>query len=571
MVNLIKYFVKSAVIAGKTCSLLIVLFSFCLYQSAFAQETSSQDLSLEPDYLVSDFDELIEKKIEEKKNESKLANDKSVKISSLPKIADERLEKPASLAEILSDFEVAAQKIQKDWNIAGMAVAISIDGKIVYKKVFGIRDAVSKEKVNYQTIFQIGSCTKAFTAMLAGMLADRGIIKWDDRVIDYIPTFQLSNPDITKNITIEDLLSQNSGLIPYSQHFMLLFGYSRQQILQGLKFVRTYGKFRQSYGYQNNLFLLAGEVMQYASGFPWEENLQKLILTPLKMDSTTMDYQSYVSAENKTKGHYWKGGSFVPASDKLPYNIWPYTFAPAGGINTNIDDFSKWLAFLTSDGIVGKKRLISQASMDRIFSKKVFNKESNYYYCLGWRLSNGTGEDIFWHGGTTDMQGAYISFIRDKKIGVAVLMNLNNVPAAQSMALMFYDAYLGKPKTDWNQKNLARSAARQKSRDAAAKKSVKEPIKPLPLERYAGSYRNNMYGAVIVKLENGKLKFSAGSYKTWLTLKHTDKNTFGAESIPGWTFKQQEFKFQVDKTSTVISMTIADMSDSTDSLFKKQK
>ncbi|MDR0823003.1 MAG: serine hydrolase [Endomicrobium sp.] len=535
----------------KTIFIFILAFLFAAPQSILAQESVQ-----EPEYLVSDFDDHLDKALKKEKSDNQT-------------IEEQKPPPPLSLNEILADFEITAQKIQRDWNISGMAVAIVVEGKIVYKKTFGIRDTISKEKVNNKTIFQIGSCTKAFTAMIAAMLVDKDIVKWDDKVIKHLPNFKLSNQQTTQDITIEDLLSQNSGLIPYSQHFMLLFGYSQRQILDGLKYVATFGKFRESYGYQNNLFLLAGETMAAASGYTWSENLKKLILNPLKMNSTTADYQSYLSEQNRTRGHYYKGGSFVPIPDDLPYNVWPYTFAPAGGINTNIDDFSNWLLFLANDGVFNGKRLISQENMNRIFSQKVFNKEGNYYYCLGWRLSNISDENVFWHGGTTDTQGAYISIIRDKKIGVAVLMNLNNVPAAQSMSLSFFDAYLGKVKTDWNKKNLDKSAARQKRINAPAA-PAKEPIKPLPLEKYAGKYRNNMYGEVIVKLENGKLKFSAGSFKTWLTLKHTDKNTFGAESLPGWTFKRQEFKFQVDKTSTVTSMTIADMSDSTNSLFKKQ-
>ncbi|MDR3244645.1 MAG: serine hydrolase, partial [Elusimicrobiota bacterium] len=306
------------------------------------------------------------------------------------------------------------------------------------------------------------------------------------------------------------------------------------------------------------------------SGASWEDNLKNLILKPLKMDSTTADYDSYVSAPNRTRGHYYKGGVWTPAPDTLAYNVWPYTFAPAGGINTNIDDFSKWLQFLINEGAVGNKKLVSSQNFDAIFSKRVFNKQDNYYYCLGWRLSTPQGEESFWHGGTTDMQGAYISFIRDKKIGVVVLMNLNNVPAAQAMTLAFYDAYLGKEKTDWNKINLDKSAARQKRRNAAAAQTHKIIAPPMPLSKYVGKYSNKMYGDAIVKLENSKLKFSAGSFETWLVLKHYDKNAFGAEAIPGWTFKNPEFRFQVDKSSTVTGLYIDDMSDSVDNLFKKQ-
>jgi hypothetical protein len=289
------------------------------------------------------------------------------------------------------------------------------------------------------------------------------------------------------------------------------------------------------------------------------------------MNSTTTDFESLTLSSNRAFGHYYKGGVLTPAPDTLPYHTWPYTFSPAGGINTNIDDFSKWLLFLTNDGTVNGKRLISKNAINRVFSKRIYNKQQNNYYCLGWRLSEHKYGDNYWHGGTTDMQGAYISFIRDKSIGIVVLMNLNNVPAAEAISLNLYDLYFnGDNRTDWSKKALARSAARRKNRDQSSKKP-KEIIKPLPLENYIGKYSNNLYGIVEVRLINNKLRLSAGTFKTWLTLTHYNKNSFGAESIPGWNFKKPDFRFIADKNSKITSMSIDDMSDGVNSVFYKIK
>ncbi|MDR0485246.1 MAG: serine hydrolase [Elusimicrobiota bacterium] len=561
-------------------SLILTDFSLAQYPLLNQEDSASQvpEDIVEPAAVLSIEESFGESRIRQitYTNSSAAANENSSENPSAAKPLNDAQSKFNNLSSdgkdnlnyMLSEFEKDIIRIKREWGIPGMSVAAVIDGKIVYRKSFGVKDTVLKEPVDNQTIFQIGSCTKAFTSMLAAIFDDRGILSFDDKVIKHLPEFRFSNPILTQEMTLEDLLSQYSGLTPYSQHFMLLFGYTRRQIINSIRYIRMDGNFRQTYGYQNNLFLLAGEIMREASGIAWEQNLNKYILTPLKMQSTTSDLASFINAKNRSYGHYYRNGSLVPASDKLPYNSWPYIFAPAGGINTNIDDFSKWLLFLTNDGIVNGKRLVSKKNMDRVFSKKVQNKQQGYYYCLGWRLSPRDYGDNFWHGGTTDMQGAYISFLRGKNIGAVILMNLNNVPAAESITLSLYDLYFQKDRTDWSRKNLQRSEARRKSRENASKK-VEKIIPPQNLKNYTGKYINSLYGIVEVRLENNQLKFSAGSFKTWLTLTHYNKDSFSAMSIPGWSFKKPEFRFRVDKKSAVTGLFISDMSDGVDSLFKK--
>jgi hypothetical protein len=289
------------------------------------------------------------------------------------------------------------------------------------------------------------------------------------------------------------------------------------------------------------------------------------------MKYVSTDLESYLKNKNRTKGHYYSSSTLNVMPDELPYNSWPYNFAPAGGINASIKDMSKWLLFLIRGGFAGKKRLVSQSNFDRLFERGVEVSKGNYYD-LGWRESVHGGHKIFWHGGSTDTQGAFVSFMPDEKIGIVVLMNLNNISAAQSLSLELYDSYLRLESVDWSRQNLQKAENRNKARVIAANAVLQDDKKtPMNLVKYAGIYKNPAYGEVRIVLLNGILRFSAGKYKTWLVMKHFDGNNFGAYNIPGWTFKNPMFRFRTDNNSNITGLYIEQMIDVQDGFFKKIK
>ena len=477
------------------------------------------------------------------------------------------------LKKILEEFDAYAQKTQKQWNIPGMAVCIVVGDEVVYKKSFGVRKVKIDDKVNNQTIFQIASCTKAFTAALAAMLVDRGHVSWDDKVIKYMPDFRLDNKKISDEMTIEDLLAQYSGLPSYSQHLMMLFGYEPSYILSSMRYIKQTGEFRKSYSYQNNLYLLMGEIIKKATGKPWDYNIREHIFKPLAMHSSSADYKSYLKAKNRAVGHFYSGGVLKAIPDDLPYNDWPYVFAPAGGINSNIDDMSEWLLFIINDAASLGGQLISADNFNTLFKSRVFintatgNKRN--FYCLGWKSMEYSPENILWHAGTTDGSGAYVSFMKDNKIGMVVLMNLPNGRMAEALAKKFYDAYLQNPEINWSALKLEEANKAHKKRTPKARPEIIVP--PLDLKKYAGIYNNVLYGDAEVKLEGGVLKFSAGPKKVWITLKHFNAHTFDGTGVSAWRFKRPMFIFKVYEKTNVRGLIVEDMTDGTDPLFRKIK
>lgn len=477
------------------------------------------------------------------------------------------------LRAILEDFDAYVQKTRKQWNIPGMAVCVVVGDEIVYKKAYGVKKTGTDRNVDTESVFQIASCTKAFTSALIAMLVDLRYLNWDDKVTKYLPDFRLFKEDVSKNMTIKDLLAQYSGLPPYSQHLMMLFEYDKTHILESMRYIKPATEFRDKYSYQNNLYLVLGEVVKKATGKSWEKNIEDLIFKPLNMKNSSTDYKSYLKAKNRTIGHYYAGGKLTAIPDELSYNAWPYTFAPASGINSSIEDMSRWLKFLINDASTAGYTLISPENFEKLFDTQVFINNSAYdkskknYYCLGWRYSEYEPESIYWHAGTTDGEGAYVSFLKNNKVGVVVLMNLPNGRMADALSKRFFDAYLKNPQKDWSAVKLKEADTSYKNKNTRFPPEIKAPH--LDLKKYTGEYYNHLYGSVEVKLENGALYFSAGAKKTWITLKHFNSHSFDGVGIPGWKFKRPMFIFRVYENSNVNGLVVENMTDGVETSFRK--
>ena len=480
------------------------------------------------------------------------------------------------LDKIISDFDAYAEKTMKRWNVPGMSVCVAVGDKVVYKKSFGVRSIAVKGKTDDDTIFQIASCTKAFTAVLTATLVDIGVLHWDDKVVKYLPDFRLSDKKVSDAMTIEDLLSQDSALPPYSQHLMMLFDYDKDFIIDSMRYIKLQSAPKTQYSYQNNLYLVMGEVIKKATGKSWEQNIREMIFNPLNMKSSSTDLKSYLKSQNRAAGHNYYDGKLIALKDTSPYMNWPYTFAPASGINSNIDDMSRWLLFLINGASAYGNTFISAPNFEKLFERHIFVSKSSYdntksnYYCLGWRCSEyENGEDIFWHAGSTDGHGAYVSFLRDKKIGLAILMNLPNGRMADALSKRLYDSYLQNPETDWSEVKLKEADNAYKNRYVKDPPSAVTP--PLKLEKYVGKYENILYGVTEVRLQNGKLQFSAGSKKLWITMRHFSGNSFDGAGVAGWKFKKPMFVFKVYESSNVKALYVEDMSDGVDAVFRKIK
>lgn len=436
---------------------------------------------------------------------------------------------PDKLELVLSDFETYAITAMKDWAVPGMAIVIVRGGEIIYEKAFGVKELGKEDPVTTNTVFQIGSASKAFTSALAAMLVDDGLLAWDDKVINRLNDFRMYDPWVTTQFMVTDLMAQRSGLAAHAIDSLVMVGFDRQRVLDCLRYVRPVTSFRSSYAYQNNLWLAAAKVIEKISGRSWEENIKKRIFEPLDMRSSSCDMESFVHGRDVASLHHDVGGKIVVLPMDWPYMDWVYTYGPAGGINANIKDVSKWLRMQTSGGVYGSMRLIKEESVRfmRAPQTPIPRKTGpNQYYCLGWVHREANPYPITWHNGGTSGSKTMIAFMPEAKLGIAVLSNLVETELPETLAWRFFDSYFGLPWRDWSKEALERNRLEAEKEKAMEPKAPLEPKPAMEFDRYTGVYSNDLYGPAIVEKADMDLILTVGPKKVKIALRHWDSNIF---------------------------------------------
>ncbi|OGP74443.1 MAG: hypothetical protein A2Y80_01605, partial [Deltaproteobacteria bacterium RBG_13_58_19] len=348
---------------------------------------------------------------------------------------------PEKLKEILADFAQYAEQGRQAWEVPGMAIAIVQGDQIIFAKGFGVRKVGTKEAVEEHTIFQIGSTSKAFTAALAAMLADGKKFGWQDRVIDHLPDFRMYDPWVTREFQVEDLMAQRSGLPPYSGDVQAFLGFDRTQMIHSLRYIKPVTSFRSQYAYQNGLFLAVASLVEKYTGKSWETNVQERLLQPLGMSSSSVGLKGLQQAKNVAFLHQKKDGQVAALPQDWPYHFWVYTYGPAGGVNSNVLDMTKWLRLQLGKGKYQDKQLISEANQAFLQTPKILAGTGfggMNFYCQGWVYSSRHPYPLIWHNGGTSGHKTMVAFVPQAGIGIVVLSNLiTNLPEA--LALQFYD------------------------------------------------------------------------------------------------------------------------------------
>jgi CubicO group peptidase (beta-lactamase class C family) len=372
--------------------------------------------------------------------------------------AQDGVSKPTDeqLQKIIADFDRYAAKSMAEWKIPGMAVGIVRDGKTVFAKGYGVKALGVHDPVTENTIFQIGSTTKAFTATLTAMLVDEGKIKWNDQVVRHLPDFMMFDPWVTREFQVVDLMSQHSGLPANAADTLFLLGFDRPYIRQALRNIKPVTSFRAQYAYQNGLWLVASQLIEKYTGKTYEQVLKERIFDPLGMSHSSADMASFLAAKDVSGLHAAEGDQirFLP---KWEFLDWSYMAGPAGAINSNIVDMAKWLAFQMDNGKVKDRHLVSEANMQVIHSPKTMISlggpaHKNIFYCLGWLYHERSPYPIIWHNGGTLMK-TMVAYIPEEKIGVVILSNyVTGLP--EGLAFRFFDQYEGKPAKDYSAEAL---------------------------------------------------------------------------------------------------------------------
>jgi CubicO group peptidase (beta-lactamase class C family) len=434
----------------------------------------------------------------------------------------------------LQGFDDYVNKARADWNVPGLAIAIVKDNKVVFARGYGVRKLGDPTPVNEHTMFGIGSTTKAFTAAALAMLVDEGKIKWDDRVTKYLTDFQLYDAYVTREITIRDLLCHRSGLDRGDQ---LWDGTSldSKEILRRIRYQKPSWSFRAHFGYNNIMFLAAGQIIPAVTGKSWADFVRERILVPLGMIQTSTSVTALKNFENVAMPHAKASNKIEPIARWVNDNV-----APAGSIYSSVSDMAQWLRLQLGQGSYEDKKLLSLGAIEEMQKPQMIIADEEgatlsapdahfLSYGFGWFLNDYHGRKIVRHGGNIDGMTAIVGMIPEEHLGVVILTNLsaNDLPTA--LMYRIFDAYLGLPAKDWSARLLAVQRIfeiRKQSEMKSVEESRVKNTKPtLPLAQYAGAYWNDMYGEAKIIEQQGQLRFSYS--KTYSgELEHWNYDTF---------------------------------------------
>jgi CubicO group peptidase (beta-lactamase class C family) len=424
----------------------------------------------------------------------------------------------------------------KTFEVPGLALTIVKDGQVVLAKGYGVKKLGEQAVVDGQTLFGIASNTKAFTATALGILVEEGKIRWDGRVIDYLPWFQMSDPYVTREMTVRDLLVHRSGLGLGAGDLLWwpASTYNRHEIARRLRFIPLATSFRSAYAYDNLLYLLAGEVIEAASGQSWEDFMSSRILSKVGMRSSNVRHSAARAGGNVAAPHAQVDGRVRPIAPFDSDNT-----NPAGGINSCADDMARWLLVQLAEGKLpdGSRLFSSDTSRElmtivtpmplRQVPAELEPIRPNFYgYGLGFGVLDYRGKKLVSHTGGLPGYLSKVAMLPELKLGVSVLTNQESAAAFDSIVNHVLDAYLQAPDTDWIAayetivRRAAQSTTNANEQAASARDAASKPS--LPLAKYAGTYRDAWYGDVTISsVGNGlaiqfeKTPLLAGTLEHW--------------------------------------------------------
>jgi len=444
-------------------------------------------------------------------------------------------------------FDAYVAKAVKDWNAVGLAVAVVKDGRTVYAKGFGVRELGKPEPVDANTMFAIGSTTKAMTALALGMLVDEGKVAWDDPVIKHLPGFELSDPYITREITVRDLLTHRAGLgngdVTWYRTDATL-----QDILHRARFIPIAYSMRSGYIYQNVAYGAAGAVVAAASGMSWERFVETRIFQPLGMTNTVATLAGTKGRPNVASPHDRVNGT-VRVIDNAAVDA----VAAAGSVWGSIDDMTKWMTFVLDSAKVDGKRLLKPATWAELFAPQTIIRPNSFYptaaltkpnwitYGLGWFQTDYQGRPLQLHTGSIDGMIAIVGLVRGANMGVFVLGNLDHVEVRHPLLYRAVDTWVGNPLRDWSTEMLTLYNGISAQGDSARARFERQRLqgtKPsLVLDAYTGVYRDSLAGQLDITLENGALVLRQGT-QLRSVLSHWHLDTFRAKPDLEWRGEQ---------------------------------
>ncbi|MGH6826289.1 serine hydrolase [Methyloceanibacter sp.] len=446
--------------------------------------------------------------------------------------AQERAQSQPSVEERIQalspDLEPYVAGGMKAFDVPGLAIGIVAGDRLVYAKGFGVRSKSGGGPVDTRTIFQIGSTTKAFLAATEAIMVDRGKLRWDDRVVDLDPEFQLKDPWVTREFRVFDLLAQRSSLPGFVNDMLAMYDFDDAALIRSLRNVEPVSSFRTTFAYTNITHLLASRIVAKAAGVSdWTAVLQQELLDPLDMKDSSYTAEAIEAAANHANGHRWT----PQGSIEVPFTpIFPYHLDGAGDINTNVEDMARWVRFQLGNGTFEGRRVVSPENL--AYTRRPMVAASDQAsYAQGWYVYPTPGGNILWHDGDALSFGSFVGLVPDRNVGVVILTNITDNGFQIALAMWILDRILDNPKVD----HVANSRVPATTSFETKAKLFAKPADPRPfppLAPLAGKFVNPSFGEAEITLQGEALVMEVRATGAQLRLEPWDGNVFLASLMP---------------------------------------
>lgn len=416
-----------------------------------------------------------------------------------------------SISSVFAQQDIRLKGIEKELNAIlettnapSFTVAVVEGKKIIYAKGFGYRDYDNKISADANTLYAIGSTSKAFTSSILGQLRQEDKISFEESPIKYVPDLKFYNDEMNDNIIIKDLMSHRTGLPRHDYSWYLFPTNNKDSLLLRVEHQEPFIGVREQWHYNNFMFLAQGVIAERITGKSWEENIKERFFKPLGMTRSNVSIEELEKSSNAAIGYELKKDSIISKMDY--YHI--AGMSPAGSINSSVNDMSKWLITWINKGKFNGEEILPEAYVDEAISSQMVvggalpDEEfpdmhlSNYGYA--WFLSSYRGHYRVQHGGNIDGFSANVAFFPSDSIGVVVLTNQNGSAVPSLVRNTVADRMLKTQKTDWAKRFTEKKLKAKKEEEKVKSKTTLSKIentKPSHiLQDYTGQYSHPGYG-----------------------------------------------------------------------------
>lgn len=445
--------------------------------------------------------------------------------------------------DIVDELKEYVEQVRTTWQIPGMAVALSLDGNVILSEGFGVKEKGKEEPVDANTIFQVGSISKSFTATVMASLVAEGKVKWTDTVKNILPDFRMYDKWVTENMQVKDIMTHRSGLAEQLGTYIPNLGYDREDIYKMLALIKPAYSFRGDYQYNNITFIIASKIIEKVTGKSWEENVQERVFDPIGMKESGLNGEFFKACDKASTPHeyyYSKGVQVNPLYGDDQALWWLTVVGPAGSVCASANDLIKYAEFHRLNGKVGETQVIPEDAVAYLHKGQTITSQGNnrtnlYGHC--WFVEQNNRYRLYFHTGTTWGMTALCYFVPQLKLSGVVLVNCE-AGADPRYAIMrrAIDLVMGAPVgkyseefcdynsiyfNDWiNSKKESEKRAQENKKDEEAKAA---PDSELLVGKYV---KDELFGNAMIEQKEDGLYITIGKKGFTNKLKHKNGNTF---------------------------------------------